>query len=396
VTIVMTPDPDLRYGKPTRAQAEAFVTLAGHAFAFDPAQWLGSLGDDGWDNIRTLTHGDDVAAGLVFHSAGQWFGGQRVPSCAISAVLAAPESRRRKLGHRLMLHGLRETRAAGVPLSVLYASTPAFYRGLGFEPAGEQLFRRVASHHLPTDTEGARYRPLTADAEPALHELYTRFARAHTGLLDRTAHFWRAHVRPYDGSKRYLYGVELDGVLEGYVSLQHARPQSTLVVQEAIATDARAARAVLALLSHHKSVAEWVVFPDGPQGPLNKVIPGNQARPEPSPQEWLLRVVDVRGALEQRGYPPLDAELELDVVDAALPENEGRYVLKLSEGRPPQVSSGGAGRLRLDVRALSAIYSGFSHPSEMQAAGLLSGEARDVALLGAVFAGPRAFLLDAF
>jgi hypothetical protein len=32
----------------------------------------------------------------------------------------------------------------------------------------------------------------------------------------------------------------------------------------------------------------------------------------------------------------------------------------------------------------------------MQAAGLLSGEARDVALLGAVFAGPRAFLLDAF
>jgi predicted acetyltransferase len=392
----MTLEQDLRYGKPTRAQAEAFVGLAGHAFAFDSTQWLGSLGDDGWDNIRTLTNGDEVAAGLVFHTAGQWFGGQRVPSCAISAVLAAPESRRRKLGHNLMLHGLRETRAAGVPLSVLYASTPAFYRGLGFEPAGEQLFRRVPSHQLPTDTEGARYVPLTTDAQPVLHELYTRFASVRTGLLDRTAHFWRAHLRPYDGSKRYLYGVELDGAIEGYVSLQHARPQSTLVVQDAIATGARAARAVLALLSHHKSVAEWVVFPDGPQGPLNKAIPGNQARPEPSSQEWMLRVVDVPSALERRGYPPLEAELELDVVDAALPENEGRCVLSLSPGRPARVSSGGAGRLRLDVRALSAVYSGFSHPREMQAAGLLSGEAGDLALLGAVFASPRAFLLDAF
>jgi hypothetical protein len=42
------------------------------------------------------------------------------------------------------------------------------------------------------------------------------------------------------------------------------------------------------------------------------------------------------------------------------------------------------------------VFSGFSHPSEMQAAGLLDAEPADVALLGAVFAGPSPFILDTF
>lgn len=386
---------ELTYGKPTRPQAETFIVLAGQAFAFDPAQWLSSLGDDGWDNVRTLSDGEDVAAGLVIHTTGQWFGGRRLASHAISAVVAAPQSRRRKLGHTLMLHALRETRAVNAPLSVLYASTPNFYRGLGFEPAGDQMFWRTATHHLPSETEGASYVPFTAAEQAGVHELYVAFARAHTGLLDRTPHFWRAHLQPYDGSKRYAYRIEFAGELEGYVSLQHARPEGTLIVQDAIVTSMRAARAALALLSHHKSVAEWVAFPDGPQGPLHKLIPGNQARPAASSQEWLLRVTDVQAALEQRGYPPLDVVLELEVADAVLPENAGRYVLELTRGEP-RVTRGGEGRIQLDVRALAAVFTGFSHPSEMQAAGLLDGDAAELQLLGAAFAGPRPFLLDSF
>ena len=137
------------------------------------------------------------------------------------------------------------------------------------------------------------------------------------------------------------------------------------------------------------------MFPDGPQGPLHKLIPGNQARPEPSCQQWLLRLCDVQAALEQRGYPPLTTKLQFDVADAAMPENAGRYLLEL-DGGEARVSRGGEGRIRLDVRALAAVFSGFSHPREMQAAGLLAASPEDLALLGAVFAGPRPFLLDSF
>jgi predicted acetyltransferase len=125
------------------------------------------------------------------------------------------------------------------------------------------------------------------------------------------------------------------------------------------------------------------------------LISGNQARLEATSKEWLLRLTDVPAALAQRGYPPLDAELQLDVADESMPENSGHYVLRLSAGAP-RVTSGGEGRIRLDVRALAAIFTGFCHPKEMQAAGLLHAEPDDLARVGAVFAGPAPFILDTF
>ena len=142
-------------------------------------------------------------------------------------------------------------------------------------------------------------------------------------------------------------------------------------------------------------MADSVIFPDAPQGPLHKLIASNGARIEPPCEEWLLRLVHVQAALEQRGYPPLEARFEIEVEDHAMPENSGRYVFELANGQA-RVRGGGDGRLSLDVRALSAIFSGFSHPSEFEAVGLVQGSARELALLGAVFAGPRPTLLDSF
>jgi predicted acetyltransferase len=44
-------------------------------------------------------------------------------------------------------------------------------------------------------------------------------------------------------------------------------------------------------------------------------------------------LTSVQAALEQRGYPPFDAVLQLDVADEAMPENAGRYVLELKVAR---------------------------------------------------------------
>lgn len=106
-------------------------------------------------------------------------------------------------------------------------------------------------------------------------------------------------------------------------------------------------------------------------------------------------MTDVAAALKLRGYPPLDAQLELDIADDSLPENAGRYVLSLRAGKAT-VARGGEGLIRVDVRGLAAIYSGFTHPSDVQAAGLLDAERAEIARLGAVFAGPAPFILDAF
>lgn len=391
--------PDLEkslvYGKPNRRLAETFVKLSGQAFAFDPTQWLNSLGEDGDDNIRTLSDGDKVVAGLVFHPTAQWFGGSRLQSHAIASVFSAAELRRQGLGYQVMLHGLREIRAAGIPLAVLFASTPAFYRRLGFEPAGHRLFWKAPMHQLPTETEGAQFSPTGPGDRSQLNALYTLYAQGGAGYIDRSEHFWRYHLNPYDGSTLYAYRIEFDGKLEGYVSLQNARPNRTLMVQDAVATTPHSARALMAFLSHYQSVADFVVFPDAPQGALRKCIADNSARIEPPGLEWLLRLVNVPAALEQRGYPPLDARFELEIEDAVMPENAGRYTLELKAGKA-MVRAGGQGHVHLDVRALTSIFSGFSHPTELEAAGLVQGSAQELALLGAVFSGPRPGLLDSF
>jgi hypothetical protein len=162
---------------------------------------------------------------------------------------------------------LREARDNHVPLSVLFASTPTFYRQVGYEPAGASMFFRAPTHCLPTSTEGAEFAPLTPAEQAPIRDLYRAFASQRSGMLDRNEHFWRMQLEPYDGSRRYAYGIAFAGALEGYVCFQHARPNSTLIVQEALGTTPRAARAALALISHHKSLAESVVFPDGPKAP---------------------------------------------------------------------------------------------------------------------------------
>jgi predicted acetyltransferase len=385
----------LVYGKPNYDQAVAFVKHSGQAFAFDPTQWIQSLGNDGGSNIRTLTDGAQVLAGLVFHPTAQWYGGSRLTCQVIASVFSAAEARRQKLGYKVMLHGLRETRAQGMPLAALYATTPAFYRALGFEPAGHRLFWKVPMHHLPTVSEGAQFRPTGPHEQAILHELYGRYAKANAGLIDRTEHFWRYHLNPYDGSTLYAYRIDFGDSLEGYVSLRHARANRILTVQDAVVTTPRSARALLTFLSHHQSVADAVIFPDAPQGSLHKLIATNGARFEPTCDEWLLRIVHVPAALEQRGYPLLDARFEIEVDDPAMPENTGRLIFEITRGHA-RVREGGDGRLRLDVRALAAIYTGFAHPLEMAASGLVDGSESDLALFGAVFAGPRPTLLDSF
>ena len=102
------------------------------------------------------------------------------------------------------------------------------------------------------------------------------------------------------------------------------------------------------------------------------------------------------GALSARGYPAgIDAELHLEVRDDLLPSNNGRFVLTIADRRA-SVRSGGTGQMRLHVRDLAALYSGYMTPSELQAAGSLEGSDAALATAAQIFAGPRPWTPDMF
>jgi predicted acetyltransferase len=110
----------------------------------------------------------------------------------------------------------------------------------------------------------------------------------------------------------------------------------------------------------------------------------------------MLRIVDLRAALESRGYgSALAGTLDLDLTDEHLPANAGRWRIELADGRA-HVERGGTGALRLDARALAALYSSWLSAEELAANGRTTGDRATLARASAFFAGPAPHMPDMF
>ncbi len=111
---------------------------------------------------------------------------------------------------------------------------------------------------------------------------------------------------------------------------------------------------------------------------------------------WMTRMVDAPGALEARGYAQgLSATLGFELSDPLLPHNRGRFRLRVERGRA-KVEKGGRGDLRLDVRALAALYTGQLSASTLAGAGRIEGSDGAIALADGIFAGPAPAMPDMF
>ncbi|MEM1445017.1 MAG: GNAT family N-acetyltransferase [Planctomycetota bacterium] len=383
------------YQAANRKQAEAQRLLCAEAFGGDPATACDRLNDAAVRQTRVVLDGECVAAALYYYDVGQFCHGKRLRSWAIGGLVTHPAYRARGVGRELTLGMLHEAKQQGVPLSVLFASTPTFYRKCGFEPAGDVCAWGVASHNLPAfpeALEGFDVVPFEPD-DPAVRACYTAFVQTQNGPLDRDEVLWARLLTPRSGH-RYQYRFDIEGRTEGYVSLSGDQSDG-LAVEDYTALTLRARRAILAFLRGHRSVNRQVVWYGGPEDPLRRMIPENSAFVRPHTEEWLLRITDPAAALRQRGYPKLDAELHLELTDEAIPENNGPLRLKLALGTP-EITPDGDGRIRVDVRGLAALFTGQRTAEELATVGLIEGPTDALALTSLVFAGPRPYMLDKF
>ena len=110
----------------------------------------------------------------------------------------------------------------------------------------------------------------------------------------------------------------------------------------------------------------------------------------------MIRIIDLPAALTARGYPSgLTAELHLDYHDDILPENSGRWLVRIAGGRAA-VEPGGDGRIQATSRGLSPVYSGHLPAALVADAGSLVAPDDDLALLSTVFASPSPWMADSF
>lgn len=349
------------------------------------------------EHARLARERGRLVGGLVRVPMGQWFGGQRVSALGLTGVAVAATARGSGVALGMLREVFAEARSEGIALSSLYPSTVALYRKAGYELAGHRCSTKLSLAECPRFKTALALDELTVEDAPAVERLYTETASERSGYLDRVPFHWE-RVRGSDGAPALGIAVRGPNGLEGYAYVRHA-PQSgfpnDLKLSDFVAATPAAQLELYDFLSCHRSTSEHAIWYGGAADARLLPLPDKIYKVAVD-STWMLRILDVERALEQRGYPDVERELSLEVSDDVLSENRATYRLRVAGGHALVERTSGAGNVRLDVRALASLYTGFVSAAELARAGLLGGSPRAIETLRLLFSGPAPALVDYF
>ncbi|MBX3436466.1 MAG: GNAT family N-acetyltransferase [Planctomycetaceae bacterium] len=376
---------------------QAFMDVVGRTFRFAPGYLDVFSRRIGRENLRLLHENGRVVAGLGVYRTGQWFGGRAIPCAAVAAVGVAPESRGTGAAAFQMRALLEELHADGTPLASLFASAQHLYRKVGFEQAGLRC-----RYELPMSSIGMRDRELpvtqvSLESPAAFLATAETHARATNGHLQRTTGLWERLIEHPDGHQAgFVIGDP--GRPEGHLIYRHCVDEHEaghLMIRDMAALTPAAARRLWTLIADHRSTIPYVSWCGPGVEPLLclthecKNVPVKVLR-------WMTRIVNVPAALAGRGYPEdVSDELHLSVRDELLPSNNGRFVLRVHEGRG-ETAAGGDGRVSLDVRGLAPLFTGFLPPHTLRTLGYLDGDDASLRQAARIFTGPEPWMPEIF
>ena len=320
-----------------------------------------------------------------------------MPTAGIAGVGVRPDHRGHGVANDLMSRTMNELHDQGMALSGLYPATQALYRQSGFEQAGHRFEINLRLESIRVRERAATMRRLEESDRPRVEALYRQVAQSRNGYLDRVEYLWDRVFRPMGEATRG-YGVFEGDELEGYLYLKHRDKVDGfyhLSLTDFIFSTPRAGRRLLSFLAGHSSMAGDVRWYGGPNDPAFYLL-SEQRFKMLFRFYWMVRIVHLEAALAARGYPPgMEAELHLQVADDVIPGNNGTFVLTVSDG-VGQSKKGGRGDLCIDIRGLSALYTGFLSAEALKTVGRIEGSGDVLRTASAIFAGPTPAMADMF
>lgn len=328
---------------------------------------------------RGVVAGDDLAAVCNLYDLEATVRGEWTAVGGFGGVATRPEHRRQGHARHLLCEALREYRADGVDLTVLWPASVPFYRGLGWGTASRELRATVPPEQLqgldaPPESGAAadrapgaegRVRQLDVEDWERLRPVETARARRFGLSLRRSETWWRERTLAAwpDEPAPYAYGLERDGDLAGYVLLRFQPDDGRrLVVRDLAGVDRPAERALLAFLGDHDSQAAGVEL----SGPLARELlelvsdPATVDIAVDGSEGPMVRLTDVERGLASLSWPAaVEATLTLLVDDPLLDANDGVFEVAVADGdatvrRAPEA----AVDVALGVGALSRLAVG--------------------------------------
>lgn len=338
--------------------------------------------------------GGTLMAATVVHAYRQTWAHTPVPCGGVSGVIVAPEARGRGAARELLRAHLAAMSERGEVLAALYPTTASLYRSMGFEVVGQYSTRSVPHFTVP-DADTLDWERVDLD-DPRIAAVEASSARTRTGWLERDAETWNRIAARWRGeatTNRFAYvgrrdGVDVAALVYHYVEPDHGE----FGVFYAIETDVIAAQdpqswaSTLAFVARQSTTSAELIT-DLPDATLLPLLTHPQRARVRRSLPWMLRLVDVPGAVAIRGAPlGVAGSVEIDLVDDVLPANSGAWTLDVADGSAA-LSPGGSRRCRLSVQTLAMLYAG-ADVHAVASAGLVPGASRqDLDLLAATFAG---------
>jgi predicted acetyltransferase len=386
---------------PEESELEAVFALLQRSFNWRPDQFEQFRDTADLDRFLCAYVGDEVAAMSRIRPFGQFFGGQRVGMGGFSPVGVAPEYRGRGLASQITAGQFPDLRERGEVLSALYPASTKLYRGVGFEVAGVFHSYKLFTRHLQKlpPAPGVAVRRATMDDVPAIQACYLRHASRRDGYLDRGDEWWaRLLTREFDKHHAYVVDGE-GGEIEGYVLYDHEPAKSwgfVIGIHDLLADSADVALALWRLIASSSTMARQIALTGPPEDRMMLLMP-EQDFEEGMSLRWMLRIVDVAGALSARGYrAAVTGAVDFEIADTVCDWNAGKWRLSV-EGGKAEVKRGGKGTVRLPANGLAALYSGYASPRMLADIGLLRGASEKVIdTLDALFSGPTPWMPDFF
>lgn len=342
----------------------------------------------GVENTRILRADREIIGGLGLLNLGQWYNRANIPMVGIAAVGIAPEWRGQGTAIALLHATLQELYDKEVPISVLFSAAQPLYRKAGYEQAGTFCLWEVDTASIPSQSPELPVRSLNLEAE-LLPKLYEQQARLSHGFLDRNSVIW-SNLCSFE-SKSPTYADQFGE--EGYIIFQ--QNQGRLIIKDWVLLTSAAVRQFWTFLASHRSQIDRVEWKSAPVDALSLCLPDQTAKMK-SLSRWMLRIIHLKQALEQRNYPNhLEVELHLNVHDPLLPNNHGLFTLNVTNGKGT-VASGGRGDLQLTINALSPLYTGLFTAEQLARSFQLTGTAEVLQNATQLFLSSLPWMPDAF
>jgi predicted acetyltransferase len=391
---------------PTESEREAVLGVTAVSMNFGPA-WVEERGKTlRVDLMRAVFEDGRIVATAGERPFTQWFGGRELEMTGIWGVATVPERRRTGLATAAVTHLLREARGRGEPLSALYPATLRPYRRLGYELAGWYTEHVVRLDDLPHGGGG----PVPVEVYEQERDLedvracYRRAMAEHNGPVDsRDERWWPERVMANTEVGKIHRAVVARGPegVEAYASfVQEADPGDLDPAFRAncthlIATSLEGYAALLDYFRGFRGLGQALRFTGPPADPLAMLVDEQRVKPVWS-FRWMLRLLHVPNALEQRGYPPVDGEALFSIEDPQFHENHGPWRVRAVDGKVEVEPAPGARAGTIGIGPLSAMYSGMLSPFDAVRLGLVKRDDPAVPFLARLFSGPAPFMLDFF